>query len=249
MYNTEKMASATSGYGALVACLCWATRLQSRSGPRELQPEHSLSGNTREREGVHRVLGGKACSAMKAKNAEKKRRANVSVREMEIDDLADVFHLGEKIFTAREAPNLYRTWDDYEVVNLFLNDPEFCLVAEDDEKIVGFALGTTVSKSRSAWKYGHLVWLGIEPEYQNQGIAAKLFRHFRDLMLESGVRMLLVDTEADNLSALGFFRKMGFGNPQQHIYMSLNLSERQRQFREKKDNGLKQGEGLSNDDG
>jgi hypothetical protein len=56
-------------------------------------------------------------------------------------------------------------------------------------------------------------------------------------MLESGVRMLLTDTEAENLPALHFFRKMGFGHPQQHIYMTLNLSDQQRQLKEKKGNG------------
>jgi hypothetical protein len=54
-------------------------------------------------------------------------------------------------------------------------------------------------------------------------------------MLESGVRMLLTDTEAENLPALHFFRKMGFGQPQQHIYMTLNLSDQQRQLKEKKE--------------
>jgi hypothetical protein len=43
---------------------------------------------------------------------QKKRKPVVSVRQMEIDDLAAVFHLGERLFTAREAPNLYRTWDE-----------------------------------------------------------------------------------------------------------------------------------------
>ena len=166
-----------------------------------------------------------------------KKRNSLLVREMEIDDLADVFHLGEKIFTAREVPNLYRTWDEYEVINLFQSDPEFCLVAESDERIVGFILGTTIEKSQSAWKYGHLVWLGVEPDSHRQGIAVKLFKHFTSLMLESGVRMLLTDTEADNLPALHFFRKMGFGQPQQHIYLTLNLSEQQRQLKKKKTMG------------
>ena len=66
----------------------------------------------------------------------KKKRINIEVRQVEIDDLADVFHLGEKIFTAREVPNLYRTWDEYEVISLFQSDPEFCLVAEVDDEIV-----------------------------------------------------------------------------------------------------------------
>ena len=177
---------------------------------------------------------------MNEEDPNKKKRSSSVVRQMEIDDLADVFHLGEKIFTAHEVPTLYRTWDEYEVVNLFQSDPEFCLVAESDEKILGFLLGTTIEKSHSAWKYGHLVWLGVEPESHRQGVAVKLFKHFRDLMLESGVRMLLTDTEADNLPALHFFRKLGFGHPQQHIYMTLNLTGQHKQLKEKKENSRSQ---------
>lgn len=168
---------------------------------------------------------------MESENSDqKKKKAGVIVRQMEIDDIAPVFHLGEKLFTARKAPNLFRTWDEYEVINFFQNDSEYCLVAEteNEELAVGFALGTTVTKSHSAWKYGYLVWLGVDPEFQTSGVASKLFHRFRDLMLEDGVRMLLVDSEADNLAALHFFRKMGFGNPQEHIYLALNLDSRRK---------------------
>ncbi|MEW5722200.1 MAG: GNAT family N-acetyltransferase [Thermodesulfobacteriota bacterium] len=153
-----------------------------------------------------------------------KKRPVVTIREMEIDDLAAVFHLGEKLFTARQVPNLYRTWDEHEIVQLFDTDREFCLVAEAEDRLVGFALGTTVEKSRSAWKYGLLIWLGVEPEFQRHGVGARLFNQFRDLMATQGVRMLVVDTEADNLPALHFFRKLGFGKPEQHIYLSLNMA-------------------------
>jgi ribosomal protein S18 acetylase RimI-like enzyme len=167
----------------------------------------------------------------------KKKRASIVIRQMEIDDIATVFHLGEQLFTAREVPNLYRTWDEYELITLFQADAEFCLVAEIDDKIIGFASGTTITKARSAWKYGYLVWLGVDSECQGLGVAEKLFHHFRDLMLEEGVRMLLVDSEADNLPALHFFRKMGFGSPQQHIYLSLNLDQQKRHHRDRKTNG------------
>ena len=163
----------------------------------------------------------------------KSRRPNVKIREMEIDDLADVFHLGEMLFKAEKVPNLYRTWGEFEVVELFNSDSEFCLVAEARKKIVGFALGTTIEKSRSAWKYGHLIWLGVKPSYQRSGLGEKLFNRFIDLMLKDGVRMVLVDTEAENLPALFFFRKMGFGNPQQHIYLTLNLAARQESLKKK----------------
>jgi ribosomal protein S18 acetylase RimI-like enzyme len=163
----------------------------------------------------------------------KSRRVNAKIREMEIDDLADVFHLGETVFKAERVPNLYRTWGEFEVVELFNSDSEFCLVAEARNKIVGFALGTTIEKSRSAWKYGHLIWLGVKPSYQRAGLGERLFNRFIELMLENGVRMVLVDTEAENLPALFFFRKMGFGNPQEHIYLTLNLAARQESLKKK----------------
>jgi ribosomal protein S18 acetylase RimI-like enzyme len=154
-------------------------------------------------------------------------RSKFEVREMEIDDLACVFHLGERLFTSRKVPTLYRTWDEYEVTNIFQTEPEFCLVAEVDQRIIGFALGTTITKTRSAWKYGHLVWLGIDPEYQHSGVATRLFGHFRSKMEEEGVRILLVDTEADNKEGLAFFQKMGFGSPEEHLYLALNLDQQQ----------------------
>jgi ribosomal protein S18 acetylase RimI-like enzyme len=162
-----------------------------------------------------------------------KKKPKIHIREMQLDDLAAVFHMGEKLFTAQESPNLYRTWDEYELIELFYADSELCLVAEGGERIVGFALGMTIEKERSAWKYGHLVWLGILPEFQRSGLGERIFTHLKEVMTKRGVRMLVVDTEADNLQALRFFRKMGFGKPQEHIYLSLNLSGQKRGTGEK----------------
>jgi ribosomal protein S18 acetylase RimI-like enzyme len=164
------------------------------------------------------------------------RHLSIRIRNMEIDDLPTVFHLGEELFSAEKVPNLYRTWDEFEVVELFNADSELCLVAEMEDEIVGFALGTTVTKSHCAWKYGHLVWLGVKASVQREGIAQRLFNRFRDLMLREGVRMLVMDTEAENLQALHFFRKQGFGSPQQHIYLSMNLAAQQHSIR-KRQNG------------
>jgi len=162
-----------------------------------------------------------------------RKKPKIQIREMELDDLAAVFHMGERLFTARASPNLYRTWDEYELIELFYADSELCFVAEEDDKIIGFALGSTIEKERSAWKYGHLVWLGILPEHQRIGLGERIFNHVKEAMSKRGVRMLVVDTEADNLQALRFFRKMGFGKPEEHIYLSLNLSGQKRTATEK----------------
>jgi ribosomal protein S18 acetylase RimI-like enzyme len=156
-------------------------------------------------------------------------KSEIIIREMSIDDLAAVFHLGERLFTASKVPNLYRTWDEYEILEPFQLNSELCLVAEAKGTVVGFALATTIEKARSAWKYGHLVWLGVDPPVQKRGVGARLFHSMRTQMTREGVRIIMVDTETDNVGGLRFFQKMGFAKPLPHIYLSLNLSNSRRQ--------------------
>jgi len=147
----------------------------------------------------------------------------IKIRLATIDDLSAIFHLGEQLFTSRQASNLYRTWDEYEVTHLFNTEPEYMLVADVDEEVVGFLLGSVIEKRYTAWNYGHLLWLGVDPAFARQGIAGRLFARFRDIVQAAGVRMLMVDTQADNESAIEFFRAKGFSNPIDHVYMTLNL--------------------------
>ncbi len=152
----------------------------------------------------------------------------LDIREMTIDDFAEVFHLGEELFTSDYSSSMYRTWDEYEITTLYNSDSELCLVAELDEEIVGFALGTTVDKNNSAWKYGYLVWIGVRPGLQKKGVGDGLFNEIKKRMMEQGVRMVIIDTDADNAAGIRFFKKHGFGNIQKHVYMTLNLAKKPR---------------------
>ena len=157
----------------------------------------------------------------------------LDIRQMTIDDMAAVFHLGEQLFTSDFSPSMYRTWDEYEITTLFNSDSELCLVAELDGKIVGFALGTTVDKQHSAWKYGYLVWIGVRPGLQKGGTGQKLFNELKVRMKEQGVRMIIIDTDADNEAGIRFFQKLGFGHIQEHVYMTLNLSRSHKKKKKK----------------
>lgn len=148
----------------------------------------------------------------------------VEIREMELEDLPKVYALGEVLFRPEAAPNLYRTWDEYELIDYYSGDGEFCLVAEQDSRIVGFTIGTIIDKRRSAWTYGYLVWLGVEPGLEGHGVARRLVNRLTDLFIEEGVRMMMVDTDADNARALSFFGRLGFGQPDKHVYLTKNLT-------------------------
>jgi ribosomal protein S18 acetylase RimI-like enzyme len=160
--------------------------------------------------------------------------SNVVIRQMTIDDIAAIFHLGDKLFTARMAPNAHRTWDEYEVVGFYQTDCEFCFVAEDENQaVIGFALGTVIEKHHS-WTYGYLIWLGVHPDHQKTGIAQRLFRQLKSAMIDAGARIIMVDTDADNIASLKFFTKMGFNNSRRHVYLTMNVDDDRRRLEDRR---------------
>lgn len=159
-----------------------------------------------------------------------------SIRQMEVDDLAEVYDLGAQTFTADQWPMLYRSWDEYEVTSLFNTDGEYCLVAENDEqqapeseRIIGFVLGTVLSKTGSAWSYGYVTWLCAHTNWLREGVATRLVDKLVERMIENdGIRIVMADTDPENGRAVRFFERMGFTNRKAHLYLSSNLEQNDR---------------------
>jgi ribosomal protein S18 acetylase RimI-like enzyme len=152
----------------------------------------------------------------------------VEIRAMQLRDLPAVFELGQRLFTAEKWPTLYRSWDDHELAALFNSDGETCLVAEAGDRTIGFALGRIMEKPRSAWRYGWLLWLGVDPGFHRSRVATRLLRRLTELFVEHEARIMLVDTDEQNHHALAFFRRQGFGQAVRHVYLSRNLDDHPR---------------------
>ena len=169
----------------------------------------------------------------------KQGRNNIEIREMELEDLPAVYALGEREFSADRWPSLYRTWDEYEAVGLFYSDGEFCFVADCDGALAGFALGSLIDKRKSAWTYGYLTWLAVDPSMKRGGVASRLIAAITDAFIEAGARMMIADTDADNKAAIKLFHKHEFLHEERHVYLSKNLAnhpsyKRKKQARKKK---------------
>lgn len=147
---------------------------------------------------------------------------------MQLKDVPAVYELGQALFTAEKLPTLYRSWDDHELIVLFNTDGETCLVAEAGDRLVGFALGRIMDKPGSAWRYGWLLWLGVDPQFKRGGVATRLLNQLTGRFVDREARIMLVDTDEDNHEALSFFRKNGFGQEIRHIYLSQNLDHHPR---------------------
>ena len=69
---------------------------------------------------------------------------------------------------------------------------------------------------------------------QQKGVGDRLFNEIRKRMVDQGVRMIIIDTDAENEAGIRFFKKHGFNNIQQHVYMTLNLAKTSSRGRRKK---------------
>src|SRR4030043_131500 len=159
---------------------------------------------------------------MPSEKPRRKKRVKTNIRQMEIDDISAVYHLGEQLFTSEEYPILYRTWDQFEVTDYFTSDPDYCLVAETEPggKIVGFAIGTTIEKEGTAWKkYGYLSWIGVDEAFQRTNLGVRLYRKLEQRLRRNGVRMIIADTAAENEPAIAFFKSIGFYDSSQHVWL------------------------------
>jgi len=162
----------------------------------------------------------------KKKKRQTAKKPEATIRQMEVDDIAPVYHLGSSLFTSEEFPILYRTWDPYEVTGYFTSDPDFCLVAEVEGKVVGFVLATTVEKEGTTWKkYGYISWMGVEESFQGTSLTRRLFRELERRLKENKVRMIIADTEGDNERAIDFFRRQGFSPHVEHVWLVKTLGQ------------------------
>jgi ribosomal protein S18 acetylase RimI-like enzyme len=159
-------------------------------------------------------------------NNDTRNRHEIEIRNMEIDDLSAVYHLGERLFTSEGYPILYRTWDPYEVTDAFTSDPNYCYVAELEDKgdIVGFALATTIEKEGTAWKkYGYVSWIGVDGQFQRSNLGQRLYRRLEERFRKDGVRMIIADTDEDNKGAIAFFKSMEFSHSSNHVWLTKTL--------------------------
>jgi len=155
------------------------------------------------------------------------KKPQIEIRQMALEDLSKVWHLGGKIFTPSRLQFTYRTWNIDELLSVFCGDPELCLVAEDTrlEKIVGFALGTILKRPFSPWTYGYFLWVGVQRLRQRRGIGKRLYRELEKRFKSKGARIAIVDVESNNPAGIRFVKELGFKEAQTYLWYSKNLEQ------------------------
>jgi aminoglycoside 3-N-acetyltransferase I len=99
-----------------------------------------------------------------------------------------------------------------------LKDPKaICLVAQQDEKPVGYIAGRKKDISYRKSNYCEIENMGVLKDYHRKGIGKMLVTEFIKIAKENGFQKLFVNSYSQNTRAIAFYKSLGL----QEIDISL----------------------------
>jgi len=131
--------------------------------------------------------------------------SNIIIREMMADDVEGILDIERNVQGENRAITYAPVPD-----SCIGGEVEHSIVAEVDDKIVGFILGRV---ARSPIQLRDIAWIeliGILPDYQKKGIGPQLIESWKDLCRGKGItKVHVMLSKRDQFMQL-FFKSVGF---------------------------------------
>jgi ribosomal protein S18 acetylase RimI-like enzyme len=119
------------------------------------------------------------------------------------------------------------------VINDMDRNPEMCLVAAEENKIIGFAMG--VIRERDEGNIGYIKLMCVHPEHQREKVGQKLYTAIENLMRKAGINKIRLFESWTNYympgvdpfytEAVAFFERNGFNKIGDAANLLCDLSQ------------------------
>ena len=160
--------------------------------------------------------------------------SQVKVRPMSLLDLESIFSIDQAI----RASEISVTYSGFTTPQMFRMDQahpdgrpdileiaklaDLGLVAESGGNVCGFVLGRQTYLAERDIHEGEIAIIGVHPDYQGKGVAAKLVSSICDLLRSRGARRVRIGLDLKDTKMQGFFERAGFSG-QELIYYHKTL--------------------------
>ncbi|AKB16887.1 Ribosomal-protein-S18p-alanine acetyltransferase [Methanosarcina sp. WWM596] len=121
---------------------------------------------------------------------------DIMIRRFAPEDFQEIVEIEEEAFSEHNSL-VYMNF--YEMVG------DGFLVAEQDEKVVGYVVGY-----RSAENEGHIFSVGVKKEYRGRGIGTELIHAICDIFVANCLKYARLEVRNSNTSAQKLYRSLGF---------------------------------------
>ncbi len=118
---------------------------------------------------------------------------------MDLHDLDECWALDQRCFEDGEA------YDRETFRDLMTHRNSICLKAVAGERMAGFVIGV-VEPDRT----GHVVVLGVSPEWRRRGVGRGLMQQLEAVFAERGVRLVHLEVRTTNEAAQALYHGLGF---------------------------------------
>jgi ribosomal protein S18 acetylase RimI-like enzyme len=130
---------------------------------------------------------------------------DITVRNMTVRDIDEVLRIDEKI-TGKPHAAYYES----KAAAYIGRSPDYCLVAQHRDRLVGFVLGDVRGWEFAAELSGWLEIIGVEPEYQGRGVSRALMNELCARFHKAGVTVVNTMVNWNDGDLIDYFRANGF---------------------------------------
>ena len=134
-----------------------------------------------------------------------KRMPDISIRKMTVRDIDEVLRIDEKI-TGKPHAAYYESKADAYISRA----PEYCLVAQHRDRVVGFVLGDVRGWEFAAELSGWMEIIGVDPDYHGQGVSRALMNELFTRFKRAGVTVVNTMVNWNDGDLIDYFSANGF---------------------------------------
>jgi len=120
-----------------------------------------------------------------------------------------------------ELSQKYASWDstptEADIQGFHSSEPDFFLVAELNQKIIGFVYGREskevpdkVLRQWKATRVGSVEVLAVDEKYRRRGIGTQLLKRLFQAFTERAIDTVTLSTPAEEIAAKRLYDKLGF---------------------------------------
>lgn len=144
---------------------------------------------------------------------------DIIIRKAQLEDLNIIQNLNNELFKLEKEKydsTLVQDWPLSEVGKQYFEDliiNHYVIVAEKDDKIVGYLAGSINEKgSYEEIQYGEINNMLVDNNFRGLGIGKLLIDKFKQYCKDNNINNLKVVASAKNIKAIEFYKKNGFND-------------------------------------
>ena len=126
--------------------------------------------------------------------------SDIKIRQATLDDIPKIIDINLKTLPENYSTSFYE--------DILINYPETFIVAENDEKIIGYVLSSI--RTLNLARKGHIVSIALLEECRNKGTGTELLKIAIEGMKKRNCRESYLEVRSNNFHAIKVYEKFGF---------------------------------------